>query len=80
MFVRAVVTGLWGGDKNQIDVVSLHGYVVEHMQAATNGVNILTLELRNYDSRWDYIQYTVNVVTAGTSYVLNKLKWNYVFI
>lgn len=50
MFARAVVWG--GGDKNQIDVVSLHGGVaiVEHMQAATNGVNILTLELRNYDS------------------------------
>lgn len=51
MFARPVAVRVEGGDKNQIDVVSLHGCVAEHMQAATNGVNILTLELRNYDSR-----------------------------
>lgn len=53
MFVKAVAVRVEGGDKNQIDVVSLHGCVVQHMQASTNGVNILTLELRNYDSSRD---------------------------
>lgn len=56
MFVKAVAVRVEGGDKNQIDVVSLHGCVVQHMQASTNGVNILTLELRNYDSSRDYTQ------------------------